>query len=425
MTLPRKSIAITALGLAFLLIGSQASFSAEIKETSLSLPESSKEYALVRIALAQKARNIMVETDAPYQIMDSAGKPLLTGARFAAARIKPGASGIQIGAHNYQADLVTLLAEKGAIKLDGNSYRHAIEFSLEPGSTLSIINEIPMEDYLKGVLPKEASTLWPLEALKAQAVAARTYALFKAIENRDEKYVLSKGVLSQVYGGKTAENSVTNRAVDMTEGQILIYKGKIFPAYFHSTCGGATTHAEYIWDVKPHPALQGVKCSFCQPSKHYRWQLEFSRAQIESKLRKNGYPAKSGIQDIQPVDLDATGRAKNFEILFRSGQKLKIRSNDFRLWLDPLKFKSTWISLVERRGEKFVFRGKGWGHGVGLCQYGMKALAELGYNYSDILKYYYPGAEIMNLNSLEEAVPAKPEGKISSLVGKVKDMFET
>ena len=409
---------------AFLFIGSCA-YGAEIKETSLSLPESPKEYELVRIALGQKVRQVTVETDEPYQMFGVDGKPVLTGPRFAAAKIKsnPGASGIQIGAQSYQADLLTLLAEKGAIKLDGHSYRHALEFSRDGASTLSIINEIPMEDYLKGVLPKEASTLWPLEALKAQAVAARTYALFKAIENREEKYVLSKGVLSQVYGGKTAENSVTSRAVDLTAGQILVYQGKIFPAYFHSTCGGATTHAEYLWNVKPHPALQGVRCSFCQTSKHYRWEAAFSRTLIESKLRKNGYPAKSGIQDIHPVDLDATGRARNFEMVFRSGEKLKIHSNDFRLWMDPLKLKSTWIYLIERRGEKFIFHGKGWGHGVGLCQYGMKSLAELGYNYSDILKYYYPGAEIMNLNALEKTAP-KPEGKVASLIGKVREMFE-
>ena len=399
-----------------------SAYGAELKETSLSLPENPKDYALVKIMLAEKIKRATVETDSPYQIADSKGKVILNGARFVSSKIKPAASGIQIGAQTYPADLLTLLAEQGAIKLDGHSYRHALEFLRGPGGTLILINKIPMEDYLKGVLPKETSSLWPLEALKAQAVAARTFALFKAIENRGEPYVLSKGVLSQVYGGKTAENSITNRAVDMTEGQILVYQGKIFPAYFHSTCGGATTHAEHVWNVKPHPALRGVNCTFCHTSKNYRWKTEFSRGQIERSLRKNGFPGKSGIEDIQPADLDATGRSRNFKIIFHSGEKLKVQANDFRLWLDPLKFKSTWIYLIERQGGKFIFHGKGWGHGVGLCQYGMKALSELGYNYSDILKYYYPGAEIINLNSLQG--PPPPEGKISSLVGKVKELFE-
>ena len=167
-----------------------------------------------------------------------------------------------------------------------------------------------------------------------------------------------------------------------------------------------------------------MNCTFCHTSQYYRWQAEFSRTQIETKLRKNGYPAKSGLQEIKPVDLDTVGRARNFEIVFRSGEKRKIQANDFRLWLDPLKLKSTWIYLIERRDEKFIFHGKGWGHGVGLCQYGTKALAELGYNYSDILKYYYPGAEMINLHSLPD-VPAKRQGKVSSLLNQVKEMFET
>ncbi|HLD50166.1 MAG TPA: hypothetical protein VJC08_03120, partial [bacterium] len=187
-------------------------------------------------------------------------------------------------------------------------------------------------------------------------------------------------------------------------------------------CGGATTRAEHVWNVKPHPSLRGVNCTFCQSSQHYRWKTEFTRTQIEKKLRKNGFPARSGIQDIKPLDFDTTGRAGNFEILFRSGEKIKIQSNDFRLWLDQLKLRSTWIYLIERQGDKFIFRGKGWGHGVGLCQYGMKALAELGYAYPDILKYYYPGAEMINLNTVRAAPP--PEGKVNSLVGKIKELFE-
>ncbi len=393
----------------------------EFKETSLSLPENPKDLEIIRIGLAQNIKSAVIETDSPYQMLDAQKKPLLSGPRFVAAKIKPGASGLQVGALNYNSDSLTLMIEKGGIKLDGHSYRHALEFTHDPNGTLSIINKIPVEDYLKGVLPKETSSFWPVEALKAQAVAARTYALFKAIEHREQKYVLSKGILSQVYGGKTAENSITSRAVDMTDGQILLYHGKIFPAYFHSTCGGATTRAENVWNVNPHPSLGGVKCTFCHTSKYYRWKTEFSRAQIEARLRKNGFPAKSGIQNIQLVDIDTTGRAKNFEIFFRSGGKIKIQSNDFRLWLDPLKLKSTWIYLIERQSERFIFYGKGWGHGAGLCQYGMKALADLGYTYPDILRYYYPGAELVNLNSLR---PSPPSGKVAALAGKVAELFE-
>jgi stage II sporulation protein D len=244
-------------------------------------------------------------------------------------------------------------------------------------------------------LPWEANPKWPSEALKAQAVVSRTYALFRAIEKKDEWIHLAADVKSQVYAGKSSEKPQTSEAVDATRGQILTYRGKIFPAYFHSTCGGGTTNAESIWDVEKHPVLQGVKCNFCVDSKHYSWQITIPRQQIEAHLKKHGLSV-SGIQKITPSHLDAHGRARSFVIEHAQG-KTEIRANDFRLWLNPAVLKSTFIRSIHPTGDSFIFRGRGWGHGAGLCQYGMKGLAELGYTYRQILEYYYPGAEIKKI----------------------------
>lgn len=367
---------------------------AEIKKTSLPLPPNPEDFNHIQISLLEGAPEITLATSSPYLVRDDQGRLLFRGERLVAARIQPHQRGIQFGSQTFPHSPLLIQSEGEGIRIGDRLYRHAVKIWREGDGKLLVVNEIAVDDYLKGVLPWEANPKWPKEALMAQAIASRTYALFKALENQKEKFVLSKDVLSQVYGGRNSENPMTTQAVEATAGKILTYNGKIFPAYFHSTCGGATTHAEYQWDVEKHPALQGVDCEFCRPSKYFRWQERFQVEEIESRLRKRGI-SLSGIQEIRPVDRDASGRARHFEIKSEK-DKTKIHANDFRLWLDPARLKSTLIQSIHPENGNFLFRGRGWGHGVGMCQYGMKKLAELGYTHEQILKYYYPGAEIIS-----------------------------
>ena len=392
---------------------------AEIKKTALPLPGNAEDFQQIGISLLRNAAEIKIETASPYQIMDHEGRSLYRGDRIVAAQVKPNSGGIQIGSQTFQSAPLTIQSEGEGIKLGGRLYRHTLKIWREENGKLLVVNEIDLEDYLKGVLPWEANPKWSLEALKAQAVASRTYALFKAIENQKERFAVSKGMLSQVYGGQNSEDPITNRAVEATRGEILTYQGKIFPAYFHSTCGGRTTRPEYQWDVEGHPVLKGVDCSFCHTSKHYRWQESMGRGEIEKKLKKHGINA-AGIKRMEPVDLDASGRARYFKIEWAGG-KAKIRANDFRLWLNPEKLRSTLITSVRKEGENFSFKGRGWGHGVGMCQYGMKGLAELGYSYKEILKYYYPGAEVTTFGSGIPAPTEEKKGWWGSMVGKFQE----
>ncbi len=383
------------LGLGLAIFGDSAK--TEIKKTSLELPAAVSELGFVTVGVVNSAREIMVASEEPYRVMDAQGRQLFAGNKFAPTKIRPNAAGIQIGPQSFSRPPLTIESRGGAFKVDGKTYRHAIKIWREENGTLSVVNIVGIEDYLKGVLPSEMTATWPLEALKAQAVASRTYALFKAIEKKQERSVLSRDILSQVYGGKGAEHAATNRAVDATAGEILTYRGKIFPAYFHSTCGGKTTRADYQWRVEEHPVLQGVECSFCRSSKHYRWSSSMKIAEIQRRLRKQGVPVKE-IHRIALADLDASGRARVVEV--EDGKNtFRINSNDFRLWMDPMHIKSTLINAVDWEGDSVRFRGKGWGHGVGLCQFGAKGLAELGYNYRQILDHYYPDAEIITLEN--------------------------
>jgi stage II sporulation protein D len=236
---------------------------------------------------------------------------------------------------------------------------------------------------------------WPEDALKAQAVVSRTYAVFKNIENRDYPFALSSDVGSQVYGGKTAENEATSRAVDRTRGQILTFNGKIFPTFFHSSCGGRTTRADYQWKIESHPSLKGVECNFCRGSRYDHWKVEIPAAEMEALLRKKGHEV-SGLQSVTPKDVDISGRPRYFNVKHSSAD-LSVPANDFRLAVGPDRLKSTRVK-VGRAGDKIVFEGNGWGHGVGLCQYGAKNLAVLGYRYADILRYYYPESQLQTLD---------------------------
>ncbi len=368
-----------------------------LKKTQLELPASLGDFQWVRVSIARDVAEVTVRTDQPYSIVNISGEVLSEGDQMTLSTVKAVSSGISLGGQIFQDSPLTLQSEGDGIQIGDRTYRHAIEISRDSPEKISIVNEVSMEDYLRGVLPWEANPKWGIEALKAQAVTSRTYALFRSIERKKEMFAVSKGIMSQVYKGKTIENPVMDKAIQLTEGEILTYKGKIFPAFFHSTCGGRTTRADYIWDVEFHPVLKGVTCEFCQGSKHYRWQGKFTLAEIEETLNQKGMPLAE-IEEIEIVDVDSSGRTRAFEIKHRDGTS-KIQSNQFRLWMDPDRFKSTKILYMKRSGDSYFIRGHGWGHGVGLCQYGMKRLAELGYNYRQILEYYYPGSEIRKVSA--------------------------
>lgn len=362
-----------------------------IKKTSLELPADPGRYQTIRISIGQGLPSVSLESDSPYRVLDGEGKVLLSADRLK-GEIRPLGAGLALAGHRFHQTALRLESSGGGLQVNGRTYRGSLWIHRENEHSLLLVNVVLLEDYLKGVLPWEANPAWTAEALKAQAIASRTYALFKVIENRNGSFDLSHDVMSQVYGGRTSEKAATSEAVDATRGVILTYRGKIFPAYFHSTCGGGTTHAEYIWDVEPHPAFKGVLCNFCRISKHYHWQAEYTTREIEAILKRKKIFAPA-IERIVPADKDTYQRARTFVVETRTG-KYKIHGNDFRLAMDPSRFKSTLIDKVDKEGDRFIFKGRGWGHGVGLCQYGMKALADLGYTAEEILKYYYPGAEI-------------------------------
>ena len=187
------------------------------------------------------------ETNEPYVVLDADGRALFRGDRMLATKVQSNGEGIRIGSQTFKRTPLTIQSEGQGIKVGKKFYRHALKIWSDADHKVSIVNEINVEDYLRGVLPWEANPGWHEEALKAQAVASRTYALFRAIERKDQAFALSKTVKSQVYKGKDIENPKTDQAIERTRGEILTFKGKIFPAYFSSTCGGANGPMRRAW----------------------------------------------------------------------------------------------------------------------------------------------------------------------------------
>ena len=378
-----------------------ASLAEPLRDLSLSLPQDLKTLSKIRIRVQYDKPKVQVSVPVSFEVLDDKGHVVTRGAKLDGATVKPVAQGIQWWSQVVPTHFLVVKSMGSGIRVGSSGvYRDEVLIYKNAKGSLDVISRLKLDDYLKGVIPFEGNPKWALEALKAQAVASRTFALTKMLARRSEEYDVSSGFTSQVYAGKQIENERTDQAVDATQGEVLLYKGKIFPAYYHSTCGGATTAADLVWRVKPLPPLGGVECKFCEGSPHYKWEAKVTPAEIKEKLAKQEMPVQE-VLGIRTDKVDKTGRAHKFVIQSTWAEKT-VDADAFRVWIDPMRLKSNLITKIANRDGAFVFKGRGWGHGVGMCQFGMKYLGELGYGYQEILGYYYPGAQISKLKELEE-----------------------
>lgn len=278
---------------------------------------------------------------------------------------------------------------KDGFSLDGKKYEGKLFLEKDYKKRLRLINEIDMELYLKGVVPSEMPPNWPIEALKAQAVVSRTYGSYDFANSTG---FLESSVLDQVYGGEKNRRPSTDHAVDATRGQVLTDNGKIFPAYFHSASGGITTTIPYVWPKRKNfGAVESVKDKYSKDSPYQDWETKLSPAEISEALKKSGHDM-GVISSLQVIEREPSGRAHKIKVVGSKQTKI-FQGNEFRLALGWKNLKSTLFDLSVANG-KYVFKGHGFGHGVGLSQIGAKKMAEKGHNYKQILKYYFPTAKL-------------------------------
>jgi stage II sporulation protein D len=276
---------------------------------------------------------------------------------------------------------------------------------LRKGKSLAIVNQVDLEEYVKGVVPSEVSSAWHPEMLKVQAIAARTYALYNKMLSMGREYDVVATIQDQVYRGRAGVDNRVEQAVEGTRGIVVTHQHAPIYAAFSSTAAGPTEDAVNVWANKDLPYLKGVECPFDLDSPYYQWKASVKIDQLERNLRQQGF-AVGTIATITPIAYSRAGRVARLRIL-HSGGEVILRGEDLRKAVGYTVIPSTQFD-VESVGSDVTFAGYGAGHAVGLCQWGAKELAELGYSYASILQYYYPGTELQNAGVVQLAVPSLP-----------------
>ena len=274
---------------------------------------------------------------------------------------------------------------KGEIFLNGSGYKGFIDVRRDQNG-LHFITELPFEKYIEGVVVSEIGKDWNVEAMKAQAVISRTYAVYQKGLNAGKDYHITSSVLHQVYKGDNADETV-GRAVKETTGEILTYEKKPVETFYHSTCTDKTELPEEVWG-KSYPYLKSVSC-MDKNSPYEHWVRRFSVAEIEKALNIKG------IKGISISSFTSTGRVKMLRVVTESSE-LEVKAVDLRKLLGYKELPSTQFS-VSITGSEVIFEGSGYGHGVGLSQWGALELANEGKNYKEILQYYYPGTILQKM----------------------------
>jgi stage II sporulation protein D len=258
------------------------------------------------------------------------------------------------------------------------------------GAGLRLIEELPLDDYVAGVLSGELPASFPAEAQKAQAVAARSYALVKKIEaeGMGRSFHLGASMLSQVYAG-AAPNPAARAAAAATRGEVLVHGNEPVEAFFHAACGGRTERGSDALG-RDLPYLVSVPCGHCHDAPGARWSLTRSGGELGRALGLAG-----PVTALQVTEQTASGRAARVELQV-GGQRLGLNAVELRQKLGWNRLPSLAFE-VKARGGTFTFTGRGQGHGAGLCQWGAAGLARDGAGYREILRHYYPGTGLATL----------------------------
>lgn len=364
----------------------------------------------VRVALSEEAGRITVASAGDLRLEMPAGDRIDVASEVT---IIPKGQELQVDDHLVQGDRlaiqgtheglqVTLQAEPPDAANPQWVVYGGLEITVRNGHLL-VVNVVDLEDYVAGVVSSEVNPEWHEELLRTQAVAARTYVLHKKLRNGGQPFDVYASVQDQVYTGRQNVNDAVLDAVNQTHGQILTYEGRPIFAVYSSTTAGPTEDAMNVWD-KDLPYLKGgVDCPFDQKSPWYEWQATIPFHEIQARLKDAGYPI-GWLATLAPYRMTAVGRVKDVRVLHSRGE-LIVPGNEFRRILGYAKVRSTRF-VIERIDRHVVFAGKGAGHGVGLCQWGAKEMAELGYPYQSILRYYYPGTEILPRDQVVMTLPS-------------------
>ena len=365
----------------------------------------------IRVLLVQEAPFVDVRSDSPLAFVTETGDtktlhgPIHLTARADGLHVDGRRIiGGQVLIRSLRNGLTLVVGKEGGIQGVPLPISGSVRVSRK-GHAISIVNQVDLEEYVKGVVPSEVSSAWHPEMLKVQAVAARTYALYNKMLSAARDYDVMATIQDQVYRGRTGVDHRVEEAVESTRGIVVTHQQAPIYAAFSSTAAGPTEDAVNVWANKDLPYLKGVECPFDLESPYYQWKASVKIEQLEKNLRHQGFTVGT-IATITPIAYSRAGRVARLRILHSGGETL-LRGEDLRKAAGYTVIPSTQFE-VESIGAEVVFAGYGAGHAVGLCQWGAKELAELGYSYNSILQYYYPGTELRNSALTQLMMPVIP-----------------
>jgi stage II sporulation protein D len=345
----------------------------------------------IRVALAEQARVVELKGD-DLDVTGFAGceRCVKIVARVESIRAVPAGSLIEIDGR--QATSFRVRSDR-PIRMNGREYGDTLEL-VRNGEGIAVVNELSLDDYVVGVLRGEVGERWPAEALRAQAVVARTYAAYQRMLNAAKPYHIVASVAHQMFVGRPPRTSAAWAAVSETSGQVLRWEGEVFPAFYHAESGGYTEDPRTVFAARNMPALKAVRCDFSAGSPHYYWNLDIKLADLTEIMRKNDV-AVGTVTAIDVTERTSSLRATSVTVRGTRGSA-RLRGNDFRRMIGYETLRST-LFAVALDGDIAHFTGRGYGHGVGMCQWGAKGMAEQGYTARQIVEYFYPGAVLGSL----------------------------
>ncbi len=326
------------------------------------------------------------------------GHTQLAGEAVFNVRCKQNSQGqavIEYGLAQSQSDRLEIYAPGGFLHLNQKLYRNRITI-FSRGNQCSVTNTLGMEKYLAGLINREMAPSWPLEAMKAQAVASRSYAISQSQLNRNKEYDLESTTQDQVYDGAASESAKSNQAAEETRGLVLAFANSPLKAYFHANCGGKTELPVAVWGNETR-AFKTVFCPYHQRARDkIRWNLQLSNTQIQRALVKIAGLLPRDFKKLAKLEAGAptsNERLNDVVVSDVTGHSIVISANTFRQAIGNTKIRSTAFQ-VRQNGGKVEIEGEGFGHGVGMCQVGARAMAEAGKSFRQILQHYYPLAQL-------------------------------
>ncbi|MBU1291190.1 SpoIID/LytB domain-containing protein [bacterium] len=306
---------------------------------------------ILRVGIFLNQTETNIGGDGPFKIYNLKSNNLISEEHNKIVKLSPHDKGIEIlgkGVYSGPIKIIPVGNTKIIVVFNGQKYHYRgnmeINIDKEYGK-LNVINIIGIEEYLYGVLKKEISPRWPAEALKAQAVAARTYAIFNMNKYIDKGYNICASTNSQAYGGVNHEDPLTNKAVDETRGVIMVYKGEPINAVYHSDSGGYTEDSENVWGSFL-PYLRSVKSKFEEKvfPPHHTWSYSINEKDLTEKLQKQGHKINS-IVSIEPVKKSETGRINELDFTTDNNEVINMKANNFRSLIGADLIRSTLFNI--------------------------------------------------------------------------------